>query len=520
MKKLMLLVLSLFGMEILIAQTAQRDLDINNVRTTITNVGSLFNNGVNARFEVPKGSIGGLNKSTIWAAAPWIAAVSNGQLYLTAETYRQQGKDIQQGPVLSAYTSASLTYWDQLWKITKRDLDTFRIRVQNGLDVTSVTFQDIMEWPARGNVYGGDSVNEYAPFVDVNNNHLYEPLLGDYPMIKGDLCIYTIINDDITHTESGGQAMQLDIHRMAYAYFTNDVLNNTVFVDYKIVNRSNRNYDSLVFSSWVDFDLGYSSDDYVGTDSARNMIYAYNGDPNDQSLMGYGLTPPAQACVLLNQKMWTTMYYNNTDNPISGNVTAPSDYYAYMLGLWKDGTPKTAADTGYLTNGPVTRFSFNGDPCANSGWWEGSAALQPGDRRILASIAPQSFAPNQELEIHLAFVYARADSGDNVSSVCDLQHAVDTVINWYKNMPTTGIKPLVQPLSFSIYPNPAKNTITISGIDQKTVDVTIMDMMGRTLIATTARNNEVISIDDLNAGIYFVKIDADNGVATKRFIKE
>lgn len=520
MKKITLLLLSLLGIEMLSAQTARKDLDINNVRATITNIGSLFNDGTSPKFEVPKVQGTGIGKHTIWAAAPWIGAVSNGQLYLTAETYRQQGKDIQQGPVSASYTTASLAYWNRLWKINKIDLDTFKMRVQNGLDITSTTFKDIMEWPARGNVFGGDSINEYAPFVDVNNNHLYEPLLGDYPMIKGDQCIYTIMNDDITHTESGGQAMQVDIHRMAYEYVTNNAVNNTVFVDYKIVNKSNRDYDSLVFSSWVDFDLGNYSDDYVGTDSARNMIYGYNGDPNDEGPRGYGLTPPAQACVLLNQKMWTTMYYNNTNNPISGNVIVPSDYYAYMLGLWKDGAPKTAADTGYLTNGPVTRFSFNGDPCTNSGWWEGGAFIQPGDRRILASIAPQEFLQNQELNISMAFVFSRSAGADNITSVCSLQNAVDSVVNWYQDSQPTGIQQLEKAFTFSIYPNPAKTAITIQGVETSHTLVSIFDIMGKQLKTISLENGNIITIDDLQAGIYFVKVNTQNGIATKRFLKE
>jgi hypothetical protein len=518
MKHFAIIASTFFALTVVHAQTAQKDLDANNVRATITNVGSLFNSGNNSTFEVPKVQGGATGKSTIFSAAPWIGGVSNGQLYLAAETYRQQGKDYQQGPVSDTYTSASLAYWNRLWKIAKIDLDTFRLRVQNGQDVSANTFKDILEWPARGNVFGGDSIHDYAPFFDVNGNHLYEPLLGDYPMIKGDQCIFTIINDDITHTESGGQSLKIDIHRMAYEYVTQDVLNNTVFVDYKLVNRSDRNYDSLVFTSWVDFDLGYYADDYVGTDSVRNMIYAYNGDPNDETISGYGSTPPAQACVLLNKSFWTSMYYNNTFDPITGNAFAASDYYAYMLGLWKDGTPKTAADTGYKTIGPLTNYSFTGDPCNNAGWWEGSAAIQPGDRRILASTAPQSFAPNQELDLALAFVYARADSGNHFASVCALQSAVDSVTKWYQQMPSTGIKKQDQPIAFALYPNPAINSFEIRGVEQNDFTVTIKDITGRTLQALSGTNESPISVSNLNPGLYIIQVHTQKGSASKRLV--
>ncbi len=51
----------------------------------------------------------------------------------------------------------------------------------------------ILEWPANGNPFakgaGGVALvvnHDLAPFVDVNGDGKYNPLLGDYPAMKGD----------------------------------------------------------------------------------------------------------------------------------------------------------------------------------------------------------------------------------------------------------------------------------------------------------------------------------------------
>ncbi|MES2779586.1 MAG: T9SS type A sorting domain-containing protein [Bacteroidota bacterium] len=498
-------------------QTAIKFIDANNIKAKITNSGPLFWDGTNSAFFVPKTG----TKSTIFAASPWIGGLYNGELHLMAETYKQNGKDLQPGPVNTVYQPSHLTYWDRIWSVTKIQIEAFKEAVQLGQTPDLIKYRDVYEWPARGNVIGGDTTREYAPFMDANNDHLYDPLDGDYPLIKGDQCMYVIMNDDFVHTESTGKPLKFEIHRMVYAYAIPSSLSNTLFVDYKVINKSTYIYDSLLFSSFVDFDLGNYIDDYVGTDTSRNMIYAFNGDANDENAMGYGTTPPAQACVILNHKLMSSMYYNNTFAHINGNPAVATDYYNYMQGKWKNGASKHAGDSGFAVGSPVTVFSYGGDPCANTGWWEGSASIMPGDRRILATIESRTLLPEQSLEVSMAFVYARATSGDNIASVCALKSAVDSVTAWYKNGgPTTGVSEAKQQLTFTLYPNPAKQSVAIEGIDLKGTAVAIYDITGKQLKSLSMPVSENISVSDLSAGIYLVCVSSEKGIATKRLIIE
>lgn len=501
------------------AQNAVGLLNINNVRASIYNNGGIINEG---KFFVPNDSTN-TKKSTIYSAGHWIGGLSGSQLYLAAETYRQTGFDYQPGPVLASYNASSKAYWNRVWKVSKADILQFRSNIENNLPVSQYT--NILQWPAKGNITFGDSTKTYAPFVDVNGNGIYDPIAGDYPQIKGDLALYTIINDDLNHTESGGQKMQLEIHRMAYSFLTTNQpeVNNSIFVDTKVINQSNRNYDSVLFTSWVDFDLGDYADDFVGTDTARNMIYVYNGLALDAGPNGYGSTPPAQACVFMNHPLWSTMYYNNSTDAVSGNPTSPLHHFYYMNGLWKDGSAKVASGTGIGNTGTPTRFSFSGNPCANTGWWEGGESIIPGDRRILATAAPQTLGVGQELNYTLAYVYSRADTGNQFASVCALQTAVDSVTNWYQRQGffySSLVEKSAQEIPFNLYPNPSSGLVTIETKIAQTAMLTIYDVSGRVMIQQPLKGVTSLNIGEFAKGLYFVEVSHANGRSLRKLVVE
>jgi hypothetical protein len=67
------------------------------------------------------------------------------------------------------------------------------------------------------------------------------------------------------------------------------------FYSSEIINRSTFELTQTFFSQWVDPDLGYADDDYVGCDVNRGLGYCYNGyDIDGQGLaQHYGNHPPA-----------------------------------------------------------------------------------------------------------------------------------------------------------------------------------------------------------------------------------
>jgi hypothetical protein len=66
------------------------------------------------------------------------------------------------------------------------------------------------------------------------------------------------------------------------------------FYSYEIINRSTYELRETYFSQWVDPDLGYAWDDFVGCDVRRGLGYCYNGKSSDTPSSGsYSGNPPA-----------------------------------------------------------------------------------------------------------------------------------------------------------------------------------------------------------------------------------
>lgn len=412
------------------ATTAVIDLDVNNVRARLMNGGDMWweiPTG-NASYEVPKGS----NKNSLFSGSIWIGGVdkSTGLIKVAAQTYRQTGNDYWTGPLdennnynISFQTCAD---WDRFWKINAADINTFR-KLYNESDAQGVRNNAILqsqadvpdiikEWPGRKSTTiksatGGTIPapnREMAEFVDIDNDGIYNWTHGDYPKILGDQYIWWVFNDKgDAKTETTSEAIGLEIHAGAFAFSTNDCLNEATFYNYKVYNFSTNQLDSTYMATWCDADLGYAFDDFVGCDTARGLGILYNGDAFDEGAQGYGFdlpmvgvdyfqgpkytipgSVPARDTEL---KMTVFTYYNNTGGP-TGNPSVLDDFYGFMTGTWKDGQPFTTAPNARDAGFPTTRFIFYGDPC-KGGWSEASANNTPNDRRFIHSSGPFPLVP-------------------------------------------------------------------------------------------------------------------------------
>lgn len=75
-----------------------------------------------------------------------------------------------------------------------------------------------------------------------------------------------------------------------------------------------------------------------------------------------------------------------------------------------------------------------------------------------------------------------------------------------------------QESNISLYPIPATNELTINSL-YIIEDINIYNMTGQLIRTVTPNNKEVsISLDNLNNGIYVVKVNTEKGLVTKKFI--
>lgn len=430
--------------------TSGIDLDINNVRAHLMTGGDMWwdiDKGI-AAYEIPKGS----GKHSQFAASCWIGGFDKqGQLKVAAQTYRQDGNDYWPGALdgNGKITPDACANWDRFWKIDRSTINDFIQISKSGGATTSSEFKAIREWPARGNrnVVGADGTtlitlnnsNTYAPFVDLNGNGFYEPDKGEYPDIVGDQYIWWVFNDaGNVKQQSSTAAIGVEVQTSAFAYATQDFLNNSTFCNYRVINRGALTIDSAYIAVWDDCDLGWAFDDFIGCDTSRGLGIQYNGTNDDGGGGGhptnsYGLNPPQvgldffqgprriihrtnESDTFKQLNMTNFTYYNN-DGSIIGNPANGVEIYYYMTGSVRNGQRFSndyqgpcIPSKGY-GSGPVSNFVFTGDPGDKSQWSECACCNTPYDRRFIFSSGPFELVPGAINDITFGCIWTDKAGG-------------------------------------------------------------------------------------------------------------
>ncbi|KAB1063815.1 T9SS C-terminal target domain-containing protein [Salibacter halophilus] len=487
--------------------TGSEELNINNTRALIQTGGDMWWDLVGqAQYEIPK-SEDGNGPTALFAGSLWLGGQDvSGQLKVAAQRFRSNGNDFWTGPLST--TDAEITpetclEYDEHFLTYRQDVARFVAWYQAGLEgpeVQQENFPDyqipesILNWPAHGRDYAPYNEDYYlAPFNDVDGDGNYNPQNGDYPRynlenvenceqrivdIYGDQNLWWVFNDKGNiHTESQSDPIGMEIRAQAFAFATNDEVNNMTFYNYELVNRSSFELQNTYFGFWVDPDLGNPQDDYVGCDVERGMGYAYNGDENDednQGATGYGTQPPAigvdffqgpfqdndqkDNCLCLNDYqgaidddgipydglgvgygdgipdnerlgMRAFLYHNNNTSN-TGDPQRGTEYYNYLRSFWRDNSRMVYGGTGYQgsVNPPYVEadymFPGDSDPIGwGTGgnpqpiWTEVTAGNQPFDRRFVQSAGPFRLAPGAVNNITVGVVWSRANSGGAEASV-------------------------------------------------------------------------------------------------------
>lgn len=495
-------------------------LEFNNVKALIHSGGNLWQIAGENRsmYEVPKGS----GIMALFTSALWLGGVDvNGQLKIAAVRYRT-GQDYWTGPLTTAGEAeiipSQCTEYDRHFTITQdevREFDAwFKAGEQdalNGTNTQAEMFPDyeipisILDWPAHGDQSLGQDLY-LAPFYDRDSDGFYDPLKGDYPWydiekeldcsvdrtvtLYGDQTVWWVMNDKGNiHTETGGDPLGMEIRCQAFAFATNDEVNNMTFYNYELVNRSTQTLYDTYFGVFIDGALGGPFDDYVGCDVQRGLGYTYNGnsyDATDGGWLGYGDNPPACGIdffegpyqdndgvdnpligdyytaktengipypglgigygdgIIDNERMGMSkfLYYNNFGggaNPAQTDPLTGQDYYNYLSGYWKDGTHFVYGGNGhpgdpsanplveaqYMFPDDTDTLGWGTEGIPQPKWTEQTAGNVPYDRRFAQSSGPFVLKPGAVNNITVGVVWARATSGDPFESVKELQKADD-----------------------------------------------------------------------------------------------
>ena len=445
--------------------------NINNVRATLLSSGDVWWNLQVGQYYIPNTPPEIPDVSSIYAGAVWIGGYEpieggNDILKIAATTYRTQGGDFYPGPLNDETGTTDkeiCEQWDRFFRVTGKEIDLHRINILKyralGVEYPKDSIPDnIRYWPGVGNVdfvleYGfqlPDAGQGLASFYDDPNSTLdvYDPENGDYPKIDIRGCEFLDANNNAQYPDemffwiyndqggphdgtNDGLAIQMEVQVQAFAYESNDELNDMSFQRYKLINRAQTVIKDCYFAMWVDGDLGCSEDDYIGCDTSRSLAILYNtdeidGDNGCDCSSGGGATycsevpilgvdyfrgplkpqifnadgtlgelenPFAEPDTFVELGMSSFVYTNRqgagehpagTFDPNNGE-----QHYNLLDGKWVDGTPITFGGSGYNPGSTDTiKYVLPGDPNDENGWSMCSADLGFGDRRTIQASGP------------------------------------------------------------------------------------------------------------------------------------
>lgn len=432
-----------------VTPSAQFDMDINNVRARLLTGGDLWWNLSEARYQVPKSDGTGASLNALFAGAIWITGYdAGGNLKCAAQRYRGNGDDYWPGPVTNnTVDKATCNKYDRFFNVYGADIEKAQAAfLSKGTGTTTADIpKSVLAWPGKGNPYletdpsllGETYVinDNLAPFKDVDNNGIYDPIKGDYPYIPcrngeaeayGDQMVFWVINDvGNLHTETNGQAIGVQINCLAFAFQTTDEINNMTFYKYEIINKSSNPLKDTYISQWSDPDLGDFSNDRVGCDTTRSLGIVYNStspDVGQQGVAGYGTELPLIGIDFFEGPLSDSgqqlglssfVYFTNGANFATSDPSSAAQYRNYMTGFWNDGTPFTQGLSGYNSGSP-TKFIFPGNPIDPTAWSDYNSGQAAGDRRMVQTSGPFTLTSGTPQYVTVGVVFVRPAGGVGV----------------------------------------------------------------------------------------------------------
>jgi hypothetical protein len=361
-------------------EDAGQRIDINNISMVVKNTGSFAYDTQTggAGLEFPKGT----GKTAVFAAGFWMGALVNGGIRVSVAEYSD---DFEPGAIVGG--------------ASEPDSPALKVYKLNRVYLTADGAVDAATRDAALADYNAGAVPRGAPVVTVQ---------GDGSLnIIGDQMMWSVYNDlkpgrNTAHNSaSSALPLGIEIQQTTFAFSRQGPLGNTVFMKYRIENKSSNTLTDAYVSQWSDPDLGGFTDDLVGCDTVLSVGFVYNATNNDEQ---YGVAAP---CVgydfLQGPSVGGTPLGLASFNkyPNGGGPQDSVETYNYMKGLNGDGTDLINEVTGL-----PTRFNVSGDPVANTGWLDAS----PSDRRLMLSSGPFTMAPGAVQEVVVGIVVAQGQT--------------------------------------------------------------------------------------------------------------
>jgi hypothetical protein len=263
--------------------------------------GIMFNDGQQGQFIPIQPGLAEktlLKGSGLWFAGKDSEGNLRGMLTLNDQT------DCTPGLLTELGTDFDPALLTKIWPVTCADIH------QHLADLTDNGVLDnpnanVLGFPGKGNPYFAGLNNgvelpftqqALGGFYDHDDDGLYDPSKANYPVIEVRGCPldrfadeqnWWVFNSVAPHPSGlGPVALEIQAQALSYKSLNASTLDNALIVRYKITNRTDTDLDSCYLGLVADFDIGNPGDDFIGSIPIRNIMYAYNGDSDDEN--GFG----------------------------------------------------------------------------------------------------------------------------------------------------------------------------------------------------------------------------------------
>ena len=518
-------------------------LNPHSIAADISDGGTLFNvsdtarytNNLSALLKIDSGTI-----PTILSSAFWVTGIDAGGNLKGVVSTIYPNKDWATGPYSTSYDSTYDSLYNRAFKVLKTDIDYHIAHyMDNGYQIPT----SIAQWPGNGRT-AFHELADLAPFVDANNNGIYDPQNGDYPNICGDEAVFFMLNDARNlHNEFEGEPLDVQLNVLAFDFQNNiasqntAALNNTIFLKCNLVNCSTTNYYQILFSLFNEYQIGCYGNDRAGCDTTLNTIFGYNGTYPDTGC-SYGNSQAnkvAQAATFLNQKLYTNVvidsfshYFTSAFWPVS--LASPR---SLQSGYWPSSTLNfTVGGDGYGGSTP-TNYLYPGNPLNPNDWSDMTSGTTPGERTGIGTINIDTFPAGATKNIDIAFVSSFVPASDTANEITELKNEVATVQEFYSTLGQCGKEytPITEiPANenvFKIHPNPASDFVQLdfSLANSANVSIQITDIAGKVVdreplgMLASGTYSHRINITGFSKGMYFCNLLCGTHTTTQKLIK-
>ena len=204
---------------------------------------------------------------------------------------------------------------------------------------------------------------------------------------------------------------------------------------------------------------------------------------------------------------------------ISGNLSSMSNNMGVGLDIIEvyNDNPTCPRPTGLTV--PVSTITSSQ---AIVNWTEGGSETSWIVEYRKGTNSPVSQNVNNQKEITLSNLDANTEYYVRVKAVCDAENKSDfTPEVYFKTLNNSAITEYDYANMFALYPNPTTGKLTIENGQLTIKNVEVFDMLGKKQLSIINCQLSInMDVSPLPAGVYFVRLDTETGLLTKKLIKK